>query len=447
MTRRYFGTDGIRGKANRFPMTAETALRVGMAAGRHFRRGGDRRHLVVIGKDTRLSGYMLEPALVAGFASVGMDVRLFGPLPTPGVAMMTRSLRADMGVMISASHNSYQDNGIKLFGPDGQKLSDEVELEIEALMESGLEDDLAPPAKLGRVKRIDDAQARYVEIVKGTFPRRSTLAGLRIVVDCANGAAYKVAPAALYELGAEVFSVGVSPDGFNINDECGSTDPQLMVSKVREHRADLGLALDGDADRVIIADERGNIVDGDQILALVASSWRAAGKLSKPGIVSTVMSNLALERYLKSQKIKMERTPVGDRYVAARMREAGYNVGGEQSGHIVLSDFAPTGDGLIAALQVLAAMVEQGKKASELLNLFTPYPQVLENVRLVNGASIETAAVKAAISAAEAKLGETGRVLVRKSGTEPLARIMAEGEDDAAVRAAVREIADAVAAG
>ncbi len=444
MTRRYFGTDGIRGKANKFPMTAETALRVGMAAGKHFRRGGDRRHLVVIGKDTRLSGYMIEPALVAGFASVGMDVRLFGPLPTPGVAMMTRSLRADMGVMLSASHNSYQDNGIKLFGPDGQKLSDEVELEIERLMDNGLEDDLAAPERLGRVKRIDDAQARYIEIVKSTFPRGMTLSGLRIVVDCAHGAAYKVAPEVLYELGAEVFPIGVSPDGFNINDECGSTDPQLMASKVREYRADLGLALDGDADRVVIADEHGAIVDGDQILALVATSWRATGRLAKPGIVTTVMSNLALERYLKSQKIKMERTPVGDRYVVERMREAGYNVGGEQSGHIVLSDFAPTGDGLIAALQVLAAMVGDGRRASEMLAQFTPYPQILESVRLVNGLSIEADSVKSAIAAAESRLGETGRVLVRKSGTEPVVRIMAEGEDEAAVRAAVREIVDAV---
>jgi phosphoglucosamine mutase len=447
MTRRYFGTDGIRGKANKFPMTAETALRVGMAAGRYFRRGGDRRHLVVIGKDTRLSGYMIEPALVAGFASVGMDVRLFGPLPTPGVAMMTRSLRADMGVMLSASHNSYQDNGIKLFGPDGQKLSDEVELEIESLMESGLEDDLAAPDRLGRVQRIDDAQARYVEIVKSTFPRRLTLSGLRVVVDCAHGAAYKVAPAALYELGAEVIPLGVSPDGFNINEECGSTDPQHMAAKVREYRADLGLALDGDADRVIIADENGDIVDGDQILGLIAKTWKATGQLAKPGVVATVMSNLALERHLKALKLKLERTPVGDRYVAARMRELGYNVGGEQSGHLVLSDFAPTGDGLIAALQVLAARVEEGKPASELLNLFTPFPQVLENVRLVNGVSLEAPAVKSAIAAAEARLGENGRVLVRKSGTEPVVRIMAEGEDEAMVRAAVREIADAVAAG
>jgi phosphoglucosamine mutase len=445
MTRRYFGTDGIRGAANKFPMTAETALRVGMAAGKYFRRGGDRRHLVVIGKDTRLSGYMIEPALVAGFASVGMDVRLFGPLPTPGVAMMTRSLRADMGVMLSASHNSYEDNGIKLFGPDGQKLSDEVELEIEALMESGLEEDLAAPDKLGRVVRIDDAQARYVEIVKSTFPRRLTLGGLRIVVDCAHGAAYKVAPEALYELGAEVFPIGVSPDGFNINEECGSTDPQYMAAKVHEHRADLGLALDGDADRVIIADENGAIIDGDQILARIATSWRAAGKLAKPGIVTTVMSNLALERYLADREIEVERTPVGDRYVAQRMRETGINVGGEQSGHIVLTDFAPTGDGLIATLQVLAAMVEEGKKASELLNQFTPYPQILESVRLVNGVAIDAPAVKSAIAAAEARLGRSGRVLVRKSGTEPVVRIMAEGEDDAAVRAAVREIAEAMA--
>ncbi|MGD2133084.1 MAG: phosphoglucosamine mutase [Maricaulaceae bacterium] len=446
MTRKYFGTDGVRGLANKFPMTAETALRVGMAAGKYFRSEDDRRHLVVIGKDTRLSGYMIEPALVAGFASVGMDVRLFGPLPTPGVAMMTRSMRADMGVMISASHNSYEDNGIKLFGPDGRKLSDDVELEIEALMEKGLEDDLAPPSRLGRVKRVDDAQARYIEIVKSTFPRHLTLAGLRIVVDCANGAAYRVAPQALYELGAEVISLGVEPNGFNINDECGSTCPELMARKVLEFRADLGLALDGDADRVILADETGAIVDGDQIIALIAKSWKDADRLSKPGVVTTVMSNLGLERYLKSQKLKLERTPVGDRYVSAAMREQGYNLGGEQSGHIVMSDFAPTGDGLIAALQVLAAIVEENSPASSLLSLFEPLPQLLKNVRFNGGAPLEDDTVKAAIADAEAKLGETGRILVRKSGTEPVIRIMAEGEDDALVNAVVGGVADAVTA-
>jgi len=445
MTRRYFGTDGIRGTANQFPMTAETALRVGMAAGKFFRRGGDRRHLVVIGKDTRLSGYTVEPALVAGFTSVGMDVRTFGPLPTPGVAMMTRSLRADMGVMITASHNAYQDNGIKLFGPDGRKLSDEVELEIEALMGRGLEQDLATPDMLGRVQRIDDAQARYVEIVKATFPRRMTLAGLRIVVDCANGAAHKVAPAALYELGAEVIAIGVEPDGFNINANCGSTYPEVMAAEVVKHQAHLGIALDGDADRLILADEKGAIIDGDQILALIAKTWSASGRLTKPGIVTTVMSNLGLERFLKSQDLKLERTQVGDRYVSNFMRAEGYNVGGEASGHVVLSDFAPTGDGLIAALQVLSALIESGKPASELLNLFTPAPQLLKNIRFDGGAPLEQASVQAAIKAAEAQLGDDGRVLVRKSGTEPLIRVMAEGDDAAAVQQVVDLIATAIA--
>jgi phosphoglucosamine mutase len=361
MTRKYFGTDGIRGRANGV-ITPELALRVGQAAGLLFQRG-DYRHRVVIGKDTRLSGYMIEPALVAGFASLGMDVRLFGPLPTPAVAMMTRSMRADLGVMISASHNHYVDNGIKLFGPDGYKLSDEKELQIEAMMDQGLTDGLAPPSDLGRVVRIDDAQARYVEIVKATFPRQLSLSGLRVVIDCANGAAYKVAPTALYELGAEVIPVGVSPDGFNINAKVGSTHPQAMIAAVKEYRADLGVALDGDADRLVICDEKGQVVDGDQIMAIIADAWAKDGRLSGGGLVSTVMSNLGLERFMTARNLKLERTQVGDRYVMARMREGGFNVGGEQSGHLILSDFSTTGDGLIAALQVLSVMVTSGKRA------------------------------------------------------------------------------------
>ncbi len=444
MTKRYFGTDGVRGEANTSPMTAETALRLGLAAGRYFARGAGRRHLAVIGKDTRLSGYMIEPALVAGFASVGVDVRLFGPLPTPGVAMMTRSLRADLGVMISASHNPYQDNGIKLFGPDGYKLSDETELELEALMDAGLEDGLAGPRDLGRVQRIDDAQARYVEIVKATFPKHLRLNGLRVVVDCAHGAAYKVAPSALYELGAEVIPVGVAPDGFNINEECGSTAPDLLAAKVREYRADLGIALDGDADRVILTDEKGALVDGDQILALIAASWRKSDKLQRAGIVSTVMSNFGLERFLQKKKLTLVRTKVGDRYVTERMRADGYNVGGEASGHVVLSDFSTTGDGLIAALQVLADLVATGKPASERLRQFEPVPQILENVRHKGEPPLEAEDVKAAIADAEKRLGNSGRLVIRKSGTEPVVRVMAEGDDPELVRAVVDDITDAM---
>ncbi len=444
MTKRYFGTDGVRGQANKHPMTAETALRLGLAAGRHFRQADDRRHLVVIGKDTRLSGYMVEPALVAGFASAGMDVRLFGPLPTPGVAMMTRSLRADLGVMISASHNPYHDNGIKLFGPDGLKLDDATELELEAMMDAGLEDELAGPAELGRVKRIDDAQARYVEIVKATFPKALTLAGLRVVVDCAHGAAYKVAPAALYELGADVIPIGVSPDGFNINADCGSTAPRAMAAKVKEYRADLGVAFDGDADRVILCDETGAQVDGDQILALIATSWRADGRLAREGVVSTVMSNFGLETYLRDQSLTLARTQVGDRYVTEHMRAHGYNVGGEPSGHVVLSDFSTTGDGLVAALQVLADLVASGRPASERLRLFEPVPQILENVRFHDAPPLEADGVKAAIDDAKRRLGNRGRLVIRKSGTEPVVRIMAEGEDAALVRQVVEEIAGAV---
>jgi phosphoglucosamine mutase len=443
--RAYFGTDGIRGQANRHPMTAEVALRVGMAAGKLFRSGGDRRHLVVIGKDTRLSGYMIEPALVAGFASVGMDVRLFGPLPTPGVAMMTRSMRADLGVMISASHNNFADNGIKLFGPDGYKLSDEMELAIEAHMDEGLQENLAEPSELGRVVRMDEAQARYVEIVKATFPRRLSLNGLRVVIDCANGAAYKVAPTALYELGAEVKEVGVTPNGLNINDECGSTYPQAMAKAVREYRADIGIALDGDADRLVICDEKGQVVDGDQIMAIIAGSWAENDRLKGGGVVATVMSNLGLERFLSARGLNLERTPVGDRSVMARMREGGFNLGGEQSGHVILSDFSTTGDGLIAALQVLTVLVRSDKPMSALARQFEPVPQKMENVRFAGAAKpLENSKVMAAIADGEARLNSGGRVLVRASGTEPLIRVMAEGDDAKLVAQVVRDIAGAV---
>jgi phosphoglucosamine mutase len=443
MGKGYFGTDGIRGMANSFPMTPEVALRVGMAAGKLFRSASDRRHLAVIGKDTRLSGYMIEPALVAGFTAVGMDVRLFGPLPTPAIAMLTRSLRADLGVMISASHNKYQDNGIKLFGPDGYKLSDETEKKIEQMMDLPLDEGLAASAQLGRAQRIDDAQARYIEIVKSTFPRGMRLSGLRVVIDCANGAGYKVAPEALYELGAEVFPIGVTPDGFNINQDVGSTDPRALKDEVLKYRADLGIALDGDADRVVLCDEQGRIIDGDQVMALIAKSWKQAGRLSKPGIVATVMSNLGLERYLSKIGLSLERTKVGDRYVVEAMRAKGYNVGGEQSGHIVLSDFSTTGDGLLAALQVLAVLVAENKPVSKACHLFDPAPQVLENVR-VDKAALERAKVKDAIAAGEKRLGSKGRLLVRASGTEPLVRIMAEGDEESLVRQVVGEIAEAV---
>ncbi len=444
-TRKYFGTDGIRGRANMFPMTAEVAYRVGMAAGKMFMSETDRRHLVVIGKDTRLSGYMIEPALVAGFTSVGMDVRLFGPLPTPGVAMMTRSMRADLGVMISASHNGFADNGIKLFGPDGYKLSDDVELAIEARMDGNILEGVAEAHKLGRVARVDDAQWRYVEIAKATFPRNLRLNNLRVVIDCANGAAYKVAPLALYELGAEVFSLGVTPDGININEKCGSTQPQAMVEKVKELRADIGIALDGDADRVVICDEHGQIVDGDQIMAIIAGSLAQKGLLKGGGLVATVMSNLGLERFMAAQGLSLERTKVGDRYVMERMREGGFNVGGEQSGHVILSDYAPTGDGLIAALQVLAVMVESGKPMSQLGRQFETVPQVLKNVKYSGKSPLDNAAVQQAIKDGEAMLSGSGRVLVRPSGTEPLIRVMAEGDDEKQVKAVVNQIAEAMA--
>jgi phosphoglucosamine mutase len=435
--RKFFGTDGVRGTANTWPMTPEIAMRLGMAAATYFRKSDPRRHLVVIGKDTRLSGYMLEPALTAGFTAKGMDVVLFGPLPTPGVAMLTRSLRADLGVMISASHNSYQDNGIKLFGPDGYKLSDEAELAIEALMARPLDEDLASPPDLGRAQRVDDAQSRYVEIVKSTFPRKLRLSGLRVVIDCANGAAYKVAPKALYELGAEVFAIGDEPNGFNINREVGSTDTRAMVDAVHKYRADIGIALDGDADRVVMCDEHGKIIDGDQLLGLIASSWKSQGRLAKNAVVATVMSNLGLENHLKGIGVKMERTQVGDRYVVARMLEKGFNVGGEQSGHVVLSDFSTTGDGLVAALQVLAVMQETGKKLSEVAHVFDPAPQKLVNRKFTGADPLSRKAVQDAIAAAEKALGARGRLLVRKSGTEPLIRVMAQAENEDLVKVAV----------
>jgi phosphoglucosamine mutase len=442
--RAYFGTDGIRGQANQFPITAEVALRVGLAAGRLFSSGDDRRHLVVIGKDTRLSGYMLEPALVAGFTSMGMDVRLFGPLPTPAVAMMTRSMRADLGVMITASHNDFADNGIKLFGPDGFKLSDEMEARIEAHMDEGLQDGLAEPKALGRVARMDEAQARYIELVKATLPRSLSLNGLRVAIDCAHGAAYKVAPTALYELGAEVVEIGVAPNGFNINDECGSTYPATITKAVKEYRADIGIALDGDADRLLICDEKGRVVDGDQIMAIIAAAWAAKDRLTGGGVVATVMSNLGLERFLAARGLQLARTAVGDRAVMARMREGKFNLGGEQSGHIIMTDHSTTGDGLIAALQVMAELVRSGQPMSKLARQFERVPQKLENVRFSGGKPLENAAVISAIADAEQKLNGSGRVLVRASGTEPLIRIMAEGDDEKLVGQLVREIAGAV---
>jgi phosphoglucosamine mutase len=443
MTREYFGTDGIRGTANTEPMTAETALRIGMAAGAHF-TNGDHRHRVVIGKDTRLSGYMLEPALTAGFVSVGMDVVLVGPMPTPAIAMLVRSLRADLGVMLSASHNPYQDNGIKFFGPDGYKLSDEVEAAIEKSLDGGLDRFRTTPERLGRARRLDDVVGRYTEFVKRTFPRGLSLEGLKVVIDCANGAAYKVAPEVLWELGAEVIPVGIEPDGFNINRGCGSTDTAYMREQIVAHGADIGLALDGDADRLIVADERGQAIDGDQIMAVIAERWAATGELAGGGVVATVMSNLGLERHLDARGLQLVRTQVGDRYVVERMRASGYNLGGEQSGHIVLGDYATTGDGLIAGLQVLAAVVEGGKAASETCRRFEPLPQLMQNVRVNGGVAMEAAGVKAAIADGEARLGEAGRLLIRKSGTEPVVRVMAEGEDAALIAAVVGDIAEAI---
>jgi phosphoglucosamine mutase len=442
MVRRYFGTDGIRGRANGV-ITAELALRVGQATGTAFRRG-EHRHRVVIGKDTRLSGYMIETALVAGFTSVGMDVLLLGPMPTPAVAMLTRSMRADLGVMISASHNPYDDNGIKLFGPDGYKLTDELEHEIEKLIDGNVSKRLAKSADLGRAKRIDGVHDRYIEFAKRTLPRNMSLEGLRVVVDCANGAAYRVAPGALWELGAEVFTVGVDPDGFNINKDCGSTAPDALRRKVVEMRADVGIALDGDADRVIVVDERGHIVDGDQLMAVIGESWKEDDRLAKPGIVGTVMSNLGLERHLKNLGIDLVRTPVGDRYVLEQMREHGYNVGGEPSGHIILSDYATTGDGFVAALQVLAVVKKNDRPVSEVCHRFDPLPQVLKNVRYRDGQPLEHAKVRSAIADAEQRLGRQGRLIIRPSGTEPVIRVMGEGDDKVLVEEVVDGIVDAL---
>ena len=437
--RRLFGTDGIRGTANTEPMTAEMALRLGQAAGLMFTRGSHR-HKVIIGKDTRLSGYMLEPALTAGFIGAGMDVVLAGPLPTPAIAMLTRSLRADLGVVISASHNPFEDNGIKLFGPDGSKLSDATEAEIEALMAADLSARLAAPGALGRAARLVDAGGRYIEAAKASFPRGLRLDGLRIVLDCAHGAAYKVAPAVLWELGAQVISMGVAPDGFNINAGLGSTVPGAMCAEVVENRADLGIALDGDADRVVLADEAGQLIDGDQILALIARQYARRGQLSGGGIVATVMSNLGLERFIGGLGLAFHRTLVGDRYVAERMRALGCNVGGEQSGHLILADHATTGDGLIAALQVLAGLVECGMKASALCRQFVPLPQRLRSVRIAGAETLRGAGVRAAVAEAEAALAGRGRLLIRRSGTEPVIRVMAEAEDEALVERIVADV-------
>jgi phosphoglucosamine mutase len=442
MTRKLFGTDGIRGTANSEPMTPETALKVAMAVGDCFQNGAHK-HLVVIGKDTRLSGYMLEPALTAGFVTMGMDVVLVGPLPTPAIAMLTRSLRADLGVVLSASHNPYGDNGIKLFGRDGYKLSDEFEQKIEACLDKGPRR-RASPAELGRVKRLDDAGGRSIEFVKQSFPRGRRLDGLRIVVDCAHGAAYKVAPTVFWELGAEVFSLGVSPDGLNINRECGALSPEQMRREVLARRADIGIALDGDADRLIIADERGLVQDGDQLMALIATGLARGGRLTGGALVATVMSNLGLERFLAGHDIALHRTPVGDRHVVEKMRALGCNLGGEQSGHIILSDFATTGDGLIAALQVLASIVETGRRASEVCSLFAPVPQRLRSVRFAKGDPLVACSVKRAIDEAKDRLAATGRLVIRKSGTEPVIRVMAEGEDEELVAAVVDEICQAI---
>ena len=446
MARKYFGTDGIRGSANVFPMTSEAALRVGMAAGKLF-TNGSYRHRVVIGKDTRLSGYMIESALVSGFTAVGMDVFQLGPMPTPAVAMLTRSLRADLGVMISASHNPYVDNGIKLFGPDGYKLSDETEAEIEALMGGDTTELLAPSERIGRATRIDSARERYVEFAKRTLPKNIRFDGIRVVIDCANGAGYKVAPEALWELGAEVIKIGVDPNGLNINKDCGSTAPEDLIRKVSEVRADIGIALDGDADRVVIVDEKGHIIDGDQLMAVIAESWLKRGRLAGGGVVATVMSNLGLERYLEGLGLGLARTPVGDRYVVEHMRRHGYNVGGEQSGHIVLSDFSTTGDGLVTALQLLAVVAQSGRPVSEICNRFEPLPQILQNVRYKNGGQpLDNVGVQRAISDGKSRLGNAGRLVIRPSGTEPVIRVMAEGDDERLVRTVVSEIVHALTA-
>jgi phosphoglucosamine mutase len=439
MSRKYFGTDGVRGKANEGSMAPEAVMRVGMAAGQLHRRGGHR-HRVVVGKDTRLSGYMIEQALTAGFLSAGMDVFLVGPVPTPAVAMLTKSMRADLGVMISASHNPFYDNGIKIFGPDGYKLSDEVEQKIEDLIDNPSQLRLAPSEQVGRAKRIEDAGARYIEFAKRTYTADTPLDGLRVVIDTANGAAYKSAPPALWELGAEIIPMGDAPNGTNINEKCGSTYPEAMCQRVRETRANIGIALDGDADRVIIADENGNVIDGDQIMALIATSWAKRGVLKGGGLVTTIMSNLGLERYIQSQGLTLARTKVGDRYVVEHMRQHGFNIGGEQSGHIVMSDYATTGDGLLAALQVLAEVVRQKRPVSEVCKLFMPLPQILQNVKFKGGTPLDDAKVISAIKDAESQLGKSGRLVIRPSGTEPLIRVMAEGQDEFMVRKIVTEL-------
>jgi phosphoglucosamine mutase len=441
MSRKYFGTDGIRGRTNKGAMTAATAMRVGQAAGTHFRRNAHQPR-VVIGKDTRLSGYMMENALVAGFTSVGMDVIMTGPLPTPAIALLTREMRADLGVMISASHNLFEDNGIKLFGPDGFKLSDTDELAIEALIDGELA--LAESAKVGRARRIDDAAGRYIHAVKQSVSDKTRFDGLKVVVDCAHGAAYKVAPTAIWELGADVISIGINPNGTNINDGVGSTAIGALQAKVLEEGADIGIALDGDADRLIVVDEKGKAVDGDQLMALIATRMAEKQMLRGGGVVATVMSNLGLERYLASQNLTTERTKVGDRYVLERMKEGGFNVGGEQSGHMILLDHATTGDGTIAALQVLASLVRSAKPASELLHLFDPVPQLLKNVRYEGASPLENTGIKQLITDAESELDGRGRLVIRPSGTEPVIRVMAEGDDATQVESIVDRICDAV---
>ena len=439
--RKYFGTDGVRGLANAFPMTPDIALKLGAAAGRHFRKD-QKQHRVVIGKDTRRSSYMFENALTAGFTSTGMDVYLLGPVPTPAVGVLTRSMRADVGVMISASHNSYLDNGIKFFGPEGFKLSDKVELEIEKLLDDEIE--YAASENIGMAKRIDDALGRYMEFAKSAFPRKKLLNGLKVVVDCANGAAYKAAPIVLWELGAEVISIGVNPDGYNINKDCGSTHPQNAAKAVLEHNADVGICLDGDADRLILIDNKGKIADGDQLMGLIASQWSSKGKLANNTLVATVMSNMGLERYLNTLDIKLLRTNVGDRYVVEAMRKFGYNLGGEQSGHIVMTDYATTGDGLMAALQFLNTLVESKCTSSELIKVFEPMPQLLRNVRLNNSESLDNLKVKESIKAGEDAFGDIGRILIRKSGTEPLLRVMGECEDPKLLKAVIGNIVETV---
>ena len=439
--RKYFGTDGVRGLANTFPMTPDIALKLGAAAGRHFRKD-QKQHRVVIGKDTRRSSYMFENALTAGFTSTGMDVYLLGPVPTPAVGVLTRSMRADVGVMISASHNSYLDNGIKFFGPDGFKLSDKVELKIEELLDNDIE--YADSQNIGMAKRIDDALGRYMEFAKSAFPRKKLLNGLKVVVDCANGAAYKAAPIVLWELGAEVISIGVDPNGYNINKDCGSTYPQNAANAVLEHGADVGICLDGDADRLILIDDKGNIADGDQLMGLIASQWSSKGQLAKNTLVATVMSNMGLERHLNSLDIKLLRTNVGDRYVVEEMQRSGYNLGGEQSGHIVMTDYATTGDGLMAALQFLNALVESKCSSSELVKVFEPMPQLLKNVRLNNTFSLDNLKVQDSIKAGEDAFGSIGRLLIRKSGTEPLLRVMGECEDPKLLKSVVENIVETV---